>query len=1239
MAEPKPPPRTLEMDEERKVQLFLERAAAVVLESPVLDLRRWQTLVALAEELGLHDEQLRATVNDLRQRGVIAEIDLAPLKPPPLPPPSRSARDTPETISASDVIPESDFSLTPPPTGPRKPTAAAARAAPPPPPFAPPSASHVSEPTSPSAAGSATSLKERIDLYHRRAAAILAEQRGMTPRAHAMLAAALDELGLTAEQVSSTSAAKRHGPAVPPPPPNKSDLDNDAKGRRRWRVEGEPPPEPPPPSRKPEEVYREYLRATLSRVSDGLLPAVLETKLLRHATSVLGLAHVFARHLLEEEAAGKNFKRESGQAAAATPEPEPTAQDPRAIVFLERAVAVLAEHRGINAKSRVFLNAIAQEVGLSEEETERALAAMQRPAAARCSDAESRQQERLVGFRALVSGTLVSLPRKILTANVEQTLLRHGEDLHGLTPDLARAAIRDVCSELSVVQITEQQAREHIEQLVDAKLGDSSWLSEETKDRIRGEGEQWGLTVSQVNALVKERMQSHARRRRAESNFSNGVLIAAGIAVVLVFALLAWIGLSQERQSASPVAVPVPPAPKIGDTAASRTESWLPADYFFAERQARELLPGQSRMLNQLRSPDSNYRRAAYRDVAAEMFRQSESPEKQQVLLELLITCHAAEPDDEAARALVTETLKPIAALNHNSPPTNSPPYGQAFSAARSAGAIIAGTSDTRRPDVATTVGNLLGRALDPQLSAAELETTCTVALADQLYQLLGQQIAVQPARLRELHLAVSSAAAAHLSAAENDRLTTEFLFSVLAEAPARWRDFEPLLQQTIASPNALIVARMLKAFEHTSDADLQAFMAELLLNRADVTLETRAVADVAREVRKALGMSEAATPDERVSRFVAEAEQALAAPRVAGSDDEALLVELLRFAQLATLGCAVSKGPAGDVVFDTLAAKDVAESLKPLDAPAAATESPPPIDATLLRQLDDRLRVIASPRNAASSRITAVEGLATVVDRVADLTPAQANKLATYLLSKKRSAEQTALLVPLAALKPWKQLRLAVADQLDETMEPGPIEDIASALLGHAYKVENSAAWQEPLRVALLQSVLTDVRTSSPVEPTPSSTRYDQAAQTMCDFYKSQAELLGAPLPAEAMTTPSAPLKAIIQQVATQMGKGSLAPEEQRALSNLDAELQAIAYLAANDIQQTALLDRLWLRMLGIAVAQKQSDRRAEAGRLVEDLLAADRRAGNVLVQLRDGQAALVRMWLLHHQAEGATP
>ena len=142
-----------------------------------------------------------------------------------------------------------------------------------------------------------------------------------------------------------------------------------------------------------------------------------------------------------------------------------------------------------------------------------------------------------------------------------------------------------------------------------------------------------------------------------------------------------------------------------------------------------------------------------------------------------------------------------------------------------------------------------------------------------------------------------------------------------------------------------------------------------------------------------------------------------------------------------------------------------------------------------------------------------------------------------------------------------------------------------------------------------------------------------------MCDFYKSQAELLGAPLPAEAMTTPSAPLKAIIQQVATQMGKGSLAPEEQRALSNLDAELQAIAYLAANDIQQTALLDRLWLRMLGIAVAQKQSDRRAEAGRLVEDLLAADRRAGNVLVQLRDGQAALVRMWLLHHQAEGATP
>ena len=59
MNQPKPPPQTLQPDDERKIQIFLERASSIVLERPVLDVTHWRRLVSLAEELGLSDEELR----------------------------------------------------------------------------------------------------------------------------------------------------------------------------------------------------------------------------------------------------------------------------------------------------------------------------------------------------------------------------------------------------------------------------------------------------------------------------------------------------------------------------------------------------------------------------------------------------------------------------------------------------------------------------------------------------------------------------------------------------------------------------------------------------------------------------------------------------------------------------------------------------------------------------------------------------------------------------------------------------------------------------------------------------------------------------------------------------------------------------------------------------------------------------------------------------------------------------
>ena len=100
MTAPKPPPRTLQPAEERKVQMFLERAAPIVLENPQLSAERWQILAALATDLDLTADQFRSTIDDLLNRGVIKQMDVTVPKPPPLP-----GRRVSESSSAATNLP------------------------------------------------------------------------------------------------------------------------------------------------------------------------------------------------------------------------------------------------------------------------------------------------------------------------------------------------------------------------------------------------------------------------------------------------------------------------------------------------------------------------------------------------------------------------------------------------------------------------------------------------------------------------------------------------------------------------------------------------------------------------------------------------------------------------------------------------------------------------------------------------------------------------------------------------------------------------------------------------------------------------------------------------------------------------------------------------------------------------------------------------------------------------------
>ncbi|MBC8354742.1 MAG: hypothetical protein H8E66_22410 [Planctomycetes bacterium] len=1232
--QPKPPPQTLQPDDERKIQIFLERASSIVLERPVLDRAHWRLLVSLAEELGLSDEELRNTIDDLRQRGVISDIDLSPLKPPPLPSQESKAK---ADVSAQ-AGPERDFSLTPP--------------VPPPPPPVPQSKSE----RGPQAQSKAppkqpvldASREERDRRYLERAQAIIAEQRGLGGRTQMMLAATADEMGLSEEEATNALRSLNREPVAaptPPPPTNgakdadvadDSESDEALQQSKRWRVEGAPPPEPPPPPRNPEAIYRDYLSASLAQITDGIVPTLLEQKFVKHGTSVLGLAQTFSQHVVYDEAAEKGLQFESGQADADSPlttSDENDSTDVNVKQFLERSAPILAQHRGINAKSRVLLNAIATELGLTEEQVDRAVATSQFRSTTPREDTDAQQQERLVGFRELVEGALISLPRKLLTFDIEENLRRHGEERHGIKTELVASALRDVCVALGIRQISEQQAREHIEQLVDSKLGESVRLSDDVRTRIESEGKQWGLSVEQVAAIIKERTRMQDQRHRSERNFTHGALLAAGVAALMVVGFFGWVAINNNLTILPPVEVsPLPPsvpAPIVVDDANVDT-AWWGEELEFAISSARREMRSQRPMFIQIESKEAPTRRSAYGQLVKELFSDVHDDEQRDLLMRVISLCYARDPDQEAARRLLDDLIARIPRSERDLR-ANDELFPHAFLATQAAVSLVTQTVDERQDDASTELGRAIGRTIDAGLEPHMLQQHAYEGVAERLYRLLIALAKSEPALVAPAHAVIAKQTTEYLDQTKLEKLNTDFLVLVLSGASQTWREYETLIIKTVASESPINVIRILEVYEKTKDLDLQEFLAEAMIARLAEAPESSDVAGIASAVRKSLGATVEDVDNKRLTRFVVGANSLLDEPRVEVSEPEALLAEIVNLAYHSTLGCAVAQGNAGEATFDTLAAQDPAAFLTADETTAPmARDEPTPLEPTTLRMLNERLRMLLNPRTSPVTRFGFVETIAGHTDRVDDLAPEQAAALATYLLGKKRIEEYRATLPHVEEIGKWKQVRLAVADQIEEVgVSDEQLQEIASKLLGREYEVGKGDAGRMALRDELLRDVLADAKKED-VGGQNNFQVYNDAAQSLYDFYTAQAILFRVTeWPAEPVT-PTVVVQAMIEGRTNQLLEAALSPAGKQQVQQSRVEMRAIDYLATNDFQRLVLLDRAWLKLLAVECVRRRPTLKAETDSLGEQLALRDRDAKHVLVQLRDGHETTLRMWLL---------
>jgi hypothetical protein len=136
---------------------------------------------------------------------------------------------------------------------------------------------------------------------------------------------------------------------------------------------------------------------------------------------------------------------------------------------------------------------------------------------------------------------------------------------------------------------------------------------------------------------------------------------------------------------------------------------------------------------------------------------------------------------------------------------------------------------------------------------------------------------------------------------------------------------------------------------------------------------------------------------------------------------------------------------------------------------------------------------------------------------------------------------------------------------------------------------------------------------------------RLDELQQLIADSYRQRAALLNAAVPAAAgARAPEEALELCISALAG--GKN-----EDSFIADLPHQQTALHYLAGDSLRYTVGLQRLLIELSARRAAKRRPERAAAARQIAGEALTASASAKSILIQMREQEAALLRLWMLY--------
>jgi hypothetical protein len=932
--------------------------------------------------------------------------------------------------------------------------------------------------------------------------------------------------------------------------------------------------------------------------------------------------------------------------------------DPKIDEFLRRAATAIAEGRGINPQSLARIDAIAEEIGLSPEKKQRALRALQPKAAGD----EKEQRRRKRAYENFVGEQLIERASKLLPGSVKQRLIGAGIQEFDLPRSAAEAAVEEIASALSIAFASQQDLTRYVESQVQEAVGSASRLSTADRKQLKKLAAECGLEADQVDALIRRHERRNARTK--------GMMVLVGLVALALVAGVVAVLASRNREGpavSDDGGAKAPPATTL-------SQEWWDATITVALLQIREQDPSLAPLLRQLSSDDPSYRGDGYEQLVRPNLWPTDGSQssgdkrsdakatpaaggakdgqpapaaetaRRRLFGELVAGCHALDPADEAAGRLRRELLASIAlpataeASKASGSSIDADRVARATHAFRSLSWAIEALARSdlgpeRRSELTTELGGLLGTTIDGAKDRPALTALCFGALAEQAQRRIASLAASQVEAAWQLRGAVRQEIATVLLAEALEALDVAFLEAALLGRGPYPQSALDLASAVIAKGTPAGVLRMVDVLERAVDPTVKQFLLAALGKRVgDSELSPEELAAAVRKDLSGKARAAPATPADRQNAFSQAAIRLLAGAPATADKEHELLQELLELAHANALGCALAQGPQGHAAFDGLMA-DGAVRLTPIEKPGSKKPRPGGMLGAMEQNQAAAERLIANWQNARHS-LTSLPALAQhAANGVSDISLRPAYKLSEYLLTMRPKAEHEVILQHIKALAGWPHVRMGLADQLDAaTAPPEQLAQRLSAVLEQQMQPEKDAAWRQKARVALLKGVADELPRSAVASRTP---RLDVVAESLRQLWQEQAKLWGLDSSQyDAAPTPGQTLRIVVEHVAQRLSGKELRPADRAWVGGLTHELAAIDYLRRNDLQLTALLQRTYLKLLATDLASRRPQTALDADKVISDLRGLDSKTTAVLVQLRDGEAALLKLWSNWHSS-----